>query len=201
MRHDVWRPSSCTTSSGILRIECTTNTNDATFFKRHRTVEHRDSTRAFKLAPLRTSIYSLPFLRGLMGAANARYLDFLAAVDDPRPGLRALDKLSRPVHDADRSHRGFNLFHGDDLSLFQTLLRGEFTISGFHTRHLRPHLPALSPAQLSRSLKRLRTHGLIKKIGHRYKYYLTTLGRSVATTALKLRELVIIPALTHSVPA
>jgi len=183
----------------ILRIECTTN--DVAFFKHHRTVEQRDGTRAFKLAPLRKSIYSLPFLRELMGAANARYLDFLAAVDDPRPGLRALDKLSRPVHDRDRSHRGFNIFHGDDLSLFQALLRGEFTISGFQARHLRQHLPDLSAAQLSRALTRLRTHGLIKKIGHRYKYYLTTLGRSVATTALKLRELVIIPALTHPVPA
>ena len=81
------------------------------------------------------------------------------------------------------------------------LLRGEFTISGFQARHLRAHLPDLSTAQLSRALKRLRLHGLIKKIGHRYKYYLTTLGRRVATTALKLRELVVIPALTHPVPA
>ena len=52
-----------------------------------------------------------------------------------------------------------------------------------------------------RALTRLRTHGLVKKIGHRYKYYLTTLGRRVATTALKLRELVVIPALTRPVAA
>jgi DNA-binding IclR family transcriptional regulator len=105
------------------------------------------------------------------------------------------------VHDGDRSHRGFNLVHGDDLSLFRALLRGEFTISGFQTRHLHQRLPHLSPPQLSRCLTRLRTHGLIKKIGHCNKYYLTALGRSVATTALKLRELVIIPALTHPAPA
>ena len=37
--------------------------------------------------------------------------------------------------------------------------------------------------------------------GRRYKYYLTVLGRTVATAALKLRELVLIPALTHPVPA
>jgi DNA-binding HxlR family transcriptional regulator len=48
-------------------------------------------------------------------------------------------------------------------------------------------------------LKRLRTHGLIKKIGGRYKYYLTTLGRTVATAGLKLRELVIIPALNQPI--
>jgi hypothetical protein len=50
-------------------------------------------------------------------------------------------------------------------------------------------------------LKRLRLHGLLKKIGRRYKYYLTTLGRTVATAALKLRELVIIPMLNQPMPA
>ena len=48
---------------------------------------------------------------------------------------------------------------------------------------------------MSRTLKRLRTHGLIKKIGHTYKYYVTSFGKEVVTTALKLRELVIIPQL------
>jgi len=55
-------------------------------------------------------------------------------------------------------------------------------------------------SQLSRMLKRLRTHGLIKEIGRRYKYYLTTIGRTVATAALKFRELVIIPALNQPIP-
>ena len=50
-------------------------------------------------------------------------------------------------------------------------------------------------------MTRLRTHGLIKKIGHRYKYYLTALGRTASTAALKLRELVIIPALNHAILA
>jgi hypothetical protein len=179
----------------IGRVECTAN--DVTFFKHHRTVEHRDGTDEFTLASVRKSIYSLPVLRDLLRAATQRYLDFLGAIDDPQPGLRALDKIARPVREDDRTHRGFNLFHGDDLSLFQAIVRGEFTISGFQARQLHPHLPALSGAQLGRALKRLRTHGLIKKIGHRYKYYLTTLGRTVAVTALKLRELVIIPALNQ----
>jgi hypothetical protein len=46
-------------------------------------------------------------------------------------------------------------------------------------------------------IKRLRAHGLLKKIGKRYKYYLTKLGKLVVTTALKLRELVIIPSLNQ----
>ena len=43
--------------------------------------------------------------------------------------------------------------------------------------------------------KRLRTHGLIKKIGRTYKYYVTNFGKQVVATALKLRELVIVPQL------
>ncbi len=183
----------------IARVECPAN--DVTFFQHHRPVEHRDGTTEFKLAPVRKSIYSLPVLRELLGAATARYLDFLAAIEDPRPGLRALEKIATPVREDARSYRGFNLFHGPDLDLFRTILRGEFTISGFQARQLRPHLAALSGAQLSRLLKRLRIHGLIKKIGKRYKYYLTALGRTVATSALKLRELVIIPMLNQPVPA
>jgi hypothetical protein len=183
----------------IARVECTAN--DVTFFQHHRTVEHRDGTEEFKLAPVRKSIYSLPVLRDLLRASTFRYLAFLAAIEDPRPGLRALEKLATPVHDGERSYRGFNLFHGPDLELFRTLLRGEWTISGFQARQLRQHLAGLSPAQLSRLLKRLRTHGLLKKIGKRYKYYLTTLGRTVAAAALKLRELVIIPILNQPAAA
>jgi hypothetical protein len=44
-------------------------------------------------------------------------------------------------------------------------------------------------------LKLLRTHGLIKKVGHRYKYYLTQFGRRVLVATLKLREYVVIPSL------
>ncbi len=183
----------------MLRIECTAN--DVTFFKHHRNVEQRDGTRRFKLAPLKKSIYSLHDLRQLLADANRRYLEFLGAIDDPAPGLDDLDKISRPAHEGERSYRGFNLFHGDDLDLFQTLLRGEFNISGFQAKSLRPLLPDLPASRISRHLKRLRTHGLIKKIGKRYKYYLTALGRRVAAAALKLRELVLIPTLLPATPA
>ncbi len=60
---------------------------------------------------------------------------------------------------------GFNLVHGPDRELVRTTLRGEFPISGFQARQLRPHLADDSGAQLSRLLHRLRTPGLIQKIG------------------------------------
>jgi hypothetical protein len=44
-------------------------------------------------------------------------------------------------------------------------------------------------------LKRLRIHGLIKKVRRTYHYYLTQLGRTVATAGVKIKELVLIPQL------
>lgn len=178
----------------MARIECTTH--DVTFFKTHRTVTQRDGNEVFKLASLRKNIYSLHDLRRLMAAANDRYLAFMAAFDSPGPGLRTLDKVSQPAKSGTRSHKGFNFLHKDDYHLFLTLARGEWAISGFRARDLRHHLPALTPGQTSHLLKRLRLHGLIKKVGNRYKYYLTNIGRRVIATVLKLRETIILPTLT-----
>ena len=181
----------------VLRIE--TTANDVTFFKHRRKVVHRDGRSSMKVAPMRKTIYSLPALRELMGAANRRYLEFISALDDPTSGLKDLLKISRRVKDPHRrSHRGFNLFDGDDLGLFEAIVAGELMISGFQNRHLRALLPGKTSGQISRLLKCLRLHGLVKKIGKTYKYYLTKLGQRVVTTALKLRQLYVIPALAHS---
>lgn len=51
-------------------------------------------------------------------------------------------------------------------------------------QNLRRHLPNLTSGQVSGLLKRLRTRGLIKKIGRTYKYYATRFGKQVASTAL-----------------
>jgi DNA-binding Lrp family transcriptional regulator len=177
----------------VLRIE--TVANDVSFFKHHRRVEHRDGTWEMKVAPLRKSIYSLPILLEMMADSNRRYLDFISTIDDPSSSIRDLNKISRPAKDETRSYRGFNLFDGDDLDLFRAIVQGEFNISGFQNRSIRRYLSGKSAHQVSRLLKRLRKHGLIKKIANTYKYYLTTLGRKVTAMALKLREMYIIPSL------
>ena len=70
-------------------------------------------------------------------------------------------------------------------------------LNGLQNKSLRRFLPAKNSGQVSRLLKRLRVHGLIKKVGHTYKYYLTRFGKDVLATGLKLRELVIIPQLAY----
>jgi hypothetical protein len=179
----------------VLRVE--TTVNDVTFFKHYRQVEHRDGTSEMKTAPMKKTIYSLPPLRQVMSAANRRYLDYLSTLDDPSAGQKTLDRISQPVRENDRPYRGFNLFDASDLNLFRTLARGGFTVSGFRNLDLRKTLGATGP-QVSRLLKRLRVHGLVKKVRATYKYYLTSMGRAVVLSALLFRELVAIPLVSAS---
>jgi hypothetical protein len=51
--------------------------------------------------------------------------------------------------------------------------------------------------QISRTLKRLRLHGLIKKIGRMYLYYLTGFGKQVIVICLKLKNMFLIPELSR----
>ncbi len=144
---------------------------------------------------MKKSIYSLYDLQQLMVAANRRYLAFLSSLDDPTVAFETVARLSQATEEAGRSYPGFNLFSDQDLNLFETVLRGENTIAGFRNADVRRHMPDKSTGQVSRMLKRLWTHNLIRKVGGTYKYYITEPGRA---TGLKLKELVLIPELARA---
>ena len=179
----------------VLRIE--TTVNDVSFFPQYRKVHHRDGSVTTQWAKMKKSIYSLLALQEALQAANRRYLAFISEIETPEVGVEKLHQLAETQVEKDRRYKGFNLFTEEDASLFRALLQGEFTMSGFTNKDLRQHLPDKNSGQITRLLKRLRVHGLIKKVGRRYKYYLTAFGRQVAAMALKLREMVVIPGLAQ----
>jgi len=177
----------------VLRIEIVVN--DVSFFMHYRWVEHRDGTGEMKLAKMKKTIYSLPDLIPLLAAANRRYIEFISDIDDPTPAIKTLDKLSRPARDDSRSYRGFNLFHGDDIDVFRVLLLGGFLATGFRNAQLRKHLTDFTTRQVSALLKRLRTHGIIKKAGKSYKYYVTGIGRRLVLAGIMIKDMFLIPKL------
>jgi hypothetical protein len=182
----------------ILRIE--TTVVNVSFFKHYREVEHKDGTRSMAWAEMKKSIYSLAPLRELLLAANRRYLEFISTLEDDKVGTDKLNKISQPVEEKDRSYRGFNFFDPEDEDLFEALGSGEFNISGFQNKDLRRVIKGKNTGQVSRLMKRLRIHGMTKKIGRTYKYYLTGLGKQVMALGLKLKNLYVIPELS-AVPA
>lgn len=174
----------------ILRIE--TTINDVSFFKHYREVVHRDGTTSMKMATLKKSIYSLPLLKDNMNAANNRYLEFISAFDNKQTGYKRLQKVSQPKQVDDRNYQGFNFFSKDDLAILLAIIRGEFNIQGFRNKHLR-NLLGFSSNKVSRIIKRLWAHGLIKKVKDSYKYYVTKLGKQSIIMAQKIKELIIVP--------
>jgi hypothetical protein len=177
----------------VLRLE--TTTNDVSFFKHHRKVEHRDGSSHRGLAAIKKSIYSIGDLREVLLGCNRRYLEYLSALDDFSAGQRNLDKLVGPKEVDGHKLKGFNFFDQREQSLLRSLLRPEFNLKGMRRADLKPFLPKLSPAGITRQIWRLRKFGLLKKIVGTYRYYLTRLGRSAVAACCRLTAETIVPAL------
>lgn len=177
----------------VLRIEVTVN--DVSFFQQYRQVRHQTGETEMTYAPMKKTLYSLPPLAQQLRAATRRYLEFLSAIATPEVGVQRLSRLTETQVENAHRYKGFNLLAEADAAILRLLLRGEFTISGLTARALHHLLPEKTRGQITRLLKRLRVHRLLKKVGRRYKYYLTDFGREVATMTLKLRELYVIPSL------
>ena len=82
---------------------------------------------------------------------------------------------------------------GKDRELLQAISDADFTVSGITNAALRRKLCSTSwgggrtdkqlSARITRHLRLLRDHGLIRKLPHRHRYHLTDKGRQL-TTAL-----------------
>jgi hypothetical protein len=104
--------------------------------------------------------------------------------------------LERPTTWNGRPVRGLRLL-GEDNELLLAVSRGEFNLNGFRNRDLQRLLQEGRPANaaegkrrcaaMSRKLRMLRAHGLIKKVSHTHRYHLTDDGR-VAIAAISAAQ-------------
>src|SRR5271168_4989352 len=177
----------------VLRIE--TTTNDVSFFKHHRKVEHRQGPPTRALAAVKKTIYSLIDLREILLGCNRRYLEHLSALDDFSAGVRALDRLTKPRKVDDKTVKGINFFDPVDHALLHALQDPRVNIAGIRRADLLALVEQLSPDRLSRQLRRLRDIGVIKRVTGTYRYYLTRIGRSATAALCHVTQSVLIPAL------
>jgi len=177
----------------ILRIEVTSN--DVSQLKVFREVQKRDGSAVQQVAPVKKGIYSLFVLAGVFKNACNRYLEFISSFDDTTDGLKKLGRVTETVTENGKNCKGFNFFSKGDEKILLAVADGKFTLKGITNKALRCLLPENKPWQISRILKRLRLHGLIKKIGGAYKYYLTRLGKQVIVAGLAFKNMSLIPAL------
>ena len=179
---------------GILRMEMTTY--DVSFFRHYRQVVHRDGTQEQMLATRKKSIDSLRDLAELMQAGVHRYSQWLASLAEHTAGHRDIIRLGRPEQDAQgRSYRGFNPFLEEDERGLQLVLSGEHAVGGLTARRLRRVLHSWSRGRISRLLKQLRWHGLLRKAGKTCTYHFTSLARRVIPAVLHLKNNLMAPEL------
>lgn len=129
--------------------------------------------------------------------ANERYLTALSAVDHPAPLGQLVGGLCRPTTWGGKRVRGLNPLAGDDAALLEAVSRGEFMLTGFRNRDLRRLLYAAETSDakearrrsgaVTRKLRLLRAHGLVRKIPKTHRYMVSDQGRMTITAILSAR--------------
>jgi len=143
--------------------------------------------------PLRGGVADLHRRAEISRRATERYLDALAGVDEQTTLEELIQRLGRPRQWGGRRVRALRPL-GDDRALLQVIARGEFTLNGFRNRDLQgfffaagardPREVRRRSAWVSRKLRLLRAHGLIRKIACTYRYQLTETGQKAITAIL-----------------
>jgi hypothetical protein len=179
----------------VLRVE--TTLNNAREFMVYRGKEG-DENGPKKWRIMRKSVADIHRRAQVSQAANDRYLESLAAVDESTPLAELARDVCRPTTWKGKRVRALNPLSDEDAGLLQAVNRGEFAINGFRNRDLRGllHPTATSDPQeerrrsgaVTRKLRLLRAHGLIRKIPKTHRYTLNEKGRTVINALLAARS-------------
>jgi len=175
----------------VLRPEVTLQ--DASCFNVFRPKEG-DPTGPRAWRKLRRGIADLHRRAQISQAINERYLDALACVDTSTPLGQLADQICRPVTWKGQRMRPLRPFSPADTALLKAVSRGEFSLHGLRNRDLQSLLypePALSDqerrrrsSRVSRQLRLLRAHGLLRKLPHTHRYLLTPKGLEISSALL-----------------
>jgi hypothetical protein len=190
----------------ILRIETTMNRPYS--FKAYRPKEN-DPKGSPQWRYLRKGVADARRRAEICQAVNGRYLEALAALDSEVPVKHLVASVCRRTRWRRRNLRALHPWSDVDQKLLAVVSRGEHLLQGFRNRDLVAHLYPKAgrsiqeqrrvSARVTRLLRLLRAHGIIRKISGTHRYRLTRKGRQIATVVLRyqsatLQQLKKIPA-------
>jgi hypothetical protein len=179
----------------VLRVE--TVINDPADMKAYRPKEG-DEQGEKQWRKLRKGVADAHRRAEISQAANHRYLEALATVEDSTPLAELADPVCGRASWRGRPQRALNPLAGEDARLLEAVNRGEFTLTGFRNRDLRgllfatvsedPKESRRQSAVITRKLLLLRAHRLIRKIPKSHRYQVTTKGRQTIAAFLAARQ-------------
>jgi len=180
----------------VLRVE-TTIANPLDFKVLRPLHEQPDSTLAWR--PLRKGVADLHRRAQVSQRANETYLEALSTVEDTTPLAELFDQVAKPVTYRNRRVRALRIGDPQDVDLLKAISRGEFATAGFRNRDLRcllykttrtrtPKEERRLSAKVSRQLRLLRAHGLIRKVTKSHRYRLTAKGQLLTAALFAARQ-------------
>lgn len=176
----------------LLRVE--TVINQPGEFKVLRDCQHRDGTTSLGWFAMCKGVGNMHHYQSHALACNRRYLEALAAVEDPTPGYDELRKLTERQRHQGRSYAGFNPARAEEARLFAAILAGAQIAQGFRNEDIRTALysPTANAslrrrhsAAVGRLLKRLQVRGFVSKIPRSRRWRVTNQGRRVMGDTLQ----------------
>jgi hypothetical protein len=176
----------------LLRVE--TVINQPGEFKVLRDRRHHDGTTSLGYFGMCKGVGNLHHYQSQALACNQRYLEALAAVDDPTPSYDELKKLTEPQRHQGRSYAGFNPARAEEARFFAAVLAGDHIAQGFRNRDIWAALYAKpghgrqrhrQSAAVGRLLKRLHVRGLVAKVPRTRRWRVTNQGRRVLGDTLQ----------------
>lgn len=179
-------------AGSILRIETTiNNTRDFKVFRQ----PNDDIKKAVSWQKMRKGVSDLHRRCQISQQCNNRYGDALAAIKvQEKLKEVAADACNKVVKDGKR-YRGLNPWQENDYKMLMFLAKGENAINGFRNHDLRKWLyPESEQAgkdqqkkcsgRISRRIRLLRAHGLVRKVPHANRYILTEKGQKFSCALL-----------------
>ncbi len=145
---------------------------------------------------------NLPELRQVGFQANRRLLATQRLGHDPIAAARTLQQVTDPVTVGDSRVAGLRFGDARAMALLSLLTVFRLSVRGFTNRDLRKHLEPLlglfpgtmTAGQATYDLRRLRAHGLIKRIPHTNRYLPTETGLRVAIVLTQTHNRLLTPA-------
>lgn len=167
----------------VLRVETTINDPGKFRVFRHKQGQSPDEPKS-RLS-LRKGVMDIPLRAIVSQEVNERFMNDLAMLKDESPAQKLIDEISSRRTQAGRRFRALEPT-GKDRELLQSIADPKFRISGITNKMLRQSLSETRfgskrtekqlSAKISRHLRLLRVHGIIRKLPKQNRYQLTLKG-------------------------
>jgi hypothetical protein len=173
----------------VLRFE--TTVNDPSMYRAYRRKQGADSDAPKQYLPLRKGVADTALRAKASQRTNDRFAEHIAAMHSAQPFSEVLSEVTQRIQKRGRSVRALDPT-GKDLAILKAIADPRITLQGFSNKDLRHHLAherrldgktdKQRSGMMTRAIRLLRDHGVIRQLPKARRYQLTPRGRQLVIT-------------------